>query len=80
MRVQAAAREAVTCRQLVHPNVVPFYGVFREVNQDNSAVCLVSALMDDNLYDFLQKNLEDVQQRKGEHVDCVRLVSAFVND
>ncbi|KZP29897.1 kinase-like protein [Athelia psychrophila] len=55
---KAAAREAVMCRQLVHPNVAPFYGVFRDNNPENLAVWLVSALMDCNLYEFLQNNLE----------------------
>ncbi|KZP08918.1 kinase-like protein [Athelia psychrophila] len=64
---KAAAREAVTCRQLVHPNVAPFYGVSRDGRPENPAVWLVSALMDCDLHEFLQKNLKDVQQNKGEH-------------
>ncbi|KZP27275.1 kinase-like protein [Athelia psychrophila] len=63
--VMTAAREAVTSRQLVHPNVTPFYGVFREDRPGDQAVCLVSALMDCNLLFFLK--------HKGEYAHCIWL-------
>jgi serine/threonine protein kinase len=56
----------VTWRQLSHPNVLPFYGVFH-LNNNRSRVCLVSPWMENgNIIQFLKKNPE---------VDRIPLVS-----
>lgn len=61
--------EAVIWRQLCHPNVLPFYGVYHLA--DNSArVCLVSPWMENgNIVDFL---------KQAPETNCVHLVRETV--
>lgn len=53
---QAFSREAVVWRQLSHPNLLPFYGVFY-LGDRNDRLCLVSPCMKNgNIIEFLQQN------------------------
>lgn len=55
LRVQEIAREAVIWRQLFHPNVLPFYGIYN-LNDDPLRVCLISPWMENgNIVDFLKR-------------------------
>ncbi|KAJ7651249.1 kinase-like domain-containing protein, partial [Roridomyces roridus] len=48
---EAFSKEAITWRQLSHPNVLPFYGLFK----DNSRLCLVSPWMENgHIRNFLR--------------------------
>lgn len=48
--------EIIIWRQLFHPNVLPFYGIFY-FEERRSQIGLVSAWMEDgNIMEFLQKN------------------------
>ncbi|KAJ7651257.1 kinase-like domain-containing protein [Roridomyces roridus] len=59
--IQAFSKEAITWRQLSHPNVLPFYGLFK----DGSQLCLVSPWMENrHIRKFLQK-LETCETGKG---------------
>jgi serine/threonine protein kinase len=63
---QKFSREAVTWRQLSHPNVLPFYGVFVP-DADIPRLCLVSPWMTmGNVVQFLTGI---------SNIDCVPLVS-----
>ncbi|KZP29838.1 kinase-like protein [Athelia psychrophila] len=62
------AREAVTWRQLSHPNVLPFYGVYH-LNKASPRVCLVCPWMEQgNAVEYLARADEN-----GQNVDCVTL-------
>ncbi|KZP04035.1 kinase-like protein [Athelia psychrophila] len=62
------AREAVTWRQLSHPNVLPFYGVYH-LNTASPRVCLVCPWMEQgNVVEYLARADET-----GRIVDCVTL-------
>jgi len=53
--LQGFSTEVVTWRQLSHPNVLPFYGVFH-LNNNRSRVCLISPWMENgNIVQFLSK-------------------------
>ncbi|TDL24385.1 kinase-like protein [Rickenella mellea] len=52
------AREAVIWRQLRHPNILPFYGVFKG-DEHFDRLCLVSPWMDEgNVMEYLSKHVE----------------------
>lgn len=64
--LQEISTEAVRWRQLDHPNVLPFYGVFH-LNNERIRVCLVSPWMEHgNIIQFLEKRPD---------VNCIPLVS-----
>jgi serine/threonine protein kinase len=57
--IQEFGREALIWRQLYHPNLLPFFGLYYL----DSRLCLVSPWMENgNLVDFLQNPLFDVDQ------------------
>ncbi|TDL17538.1 kinase-like protein, partial [Rickenella mellea] len=56
------SHEAVIWRQLVHPNILPFYGVFKG-DEDFDRLCLVSPWMDGG----------NMMQYIVQHTDCNRV-------
>lgn len=64
---QEFSSEAVTWRQLSHPSVLPFYGVYRVKKR----VCLACPWMENgNLVQFLAN--------RAPETDCVSLVSKIL--
>ena len=64
--LQEFSSEAVTWRQLFHPNVLPFYGVYQLV-RNPPRVCLVCPWMENG-------NLERFLADRAPNTDCVLLV------
>jgi serine/threonine protein kinase len=65
--IQEFSREALICRQLCHPNVLPFFGVY---NFDDR-LCLVSPWMEDgHIMKFLAA-------KQPTNTKCLSLVRAF---
>jgi serine/threonine protein kinase len=63
---QEFSSEAVTWRQLSHPNVLPFYGVFK-LERNPPRVCLACPWMENG-------NLERFLADRAPNTDCVPLV------
>lgn len=54
--LQSFAREAILWSQLEHPNVLPFYGLYR-LGDQSDRVCLVSPWMDNgNVSEYISVN------------------------
>jgi serine/threonine protein kinase len=78
--IQEFSHEAVVWRQLSHPNLLPFYGIYRSNN--GCRVCLLSPWMDNGtIVQFLKKNPDvyrpglvsnrpGLLQRVGDHTCC----------
>jgi Protein tyrosine and serine/threonine kinase len=75
-RLQNLLREFITWRQLSHPNVLPFYGVYFLDDTLDIRFCLVSPWMENgNIVEFL-----DRRNRMAPNTDttnCVSLVRRF---
>jgi len=64
--LQAFSSEAVLWRQLSHPNILPFYGIYR-LDRSIQRLCLMAPWMENgNVVEFLRENPETY---------CVHLVS-----
>jgi serine/threonine protein kinase len=60
--------EALTWRQFDHLNIVKFLGVFREENEGNERLTLISMRKEDNLHNFIRTS------GYNPHVDRKRIV------
>jgi hypothetical protein len=66
--VQKFSSEAVTWKQLSHPNILPLYGI---LNESPQKYCFVCPWMENgNVVDFLKDQADN-----HSNVNCVRLVS-----
>jgi serine/threonine protein kinase len=63
--------EGLTWRQLHHPNIVEFLGVFREKNQGRERLAFISARKESDLHAFIRSD------DYNPHKDRKRLVSVF---
>jgi serine/threonine protein kinase len=74
-RFQNLLREFITWRQLSHPNVLPFYGVYFLEDILDIRCCLVSPWMENgNVVDFLNRNRFASDTNT---TNCVSLVRRF---
>ncbi|KAG6812616.1 hypothetical protein H0H92_001835 [Tricholoma furcatifolium] len=72
--VKTFIREAVTWGQLLHPNILPFFGIYRPVGNPNAGLYLVSPWVENgHILNFLGS--KDTQQQ----ADRPRLISGIAN-
>ncbi|KAJ7604656.1 kinase-like domain-containing protein [Roridomyces roridus] len=58
--VKEFSREALIWRQLVHPNLLPFYGLYRLENR----LCIVSPWMENgNIFEYVKRNPPSISRR-----------------
>jgi Protein tyrosine and serine/threonine kinase len=72
-RFQSLLREFMTWRQLSHPNVLPFYGIYFLEDTLETRFCLVSPWMENgNIVEFLARRNHMAYYKDA--TDCVSLV------